>query len=393
MAHRVAAMQPTIFTAMTELALKHQAVNLGQGFPDFDPPDFIREAAIEAVRGPYNQYAPGVGQLPLRQAIATRMKNRYALSYKPQDEILITVGATEALAATMMGLLDPGDEVILFDPCFDSYRPAIEFAGGRTRSSVLRPPHWQIDPAALEALVSPRTRLLLLNSPQNPIGKVYSRAELERIAALCIRHDLIAVTDEVYEAILFDDQQHIPLASLPGMQERTLTISSLAKTFSVTGWKVGWAAGPAELIEALLRAKQFITFCGAAPLQIAGAEALGIGDEFYTELADDYRQRRDFLVEVLKDCALNVLPSQGTYYLMVDISTAGRGDDVEFCRWLVEEVGVAAIPASPFYTNPVEGKNLVRFTFCKSWPVLEEAAQRLKQGFAVPEINSGTPIN
>ncbi len=377
MARRVATMQPTIFTAMTNLANRYQAINLGQGFPDFDPPQFIRDAATAALNGPFNQYAPCSGQLPLRQAIAARMKNRYALSYDPQSEVLVTVGATEALSATMMGLLDPDDEVILFDPCFDSYRPVIEFAGGQARSCVLRPPDWRFTSEALEELITHRTKILLLNSPQNPIGKVFSHAELERIAALCIKHDLIAVTDEVYEAILFDGQQHTPLASLPGMKERTLTISSLAKTFSVTGWKVGWAAGPAELIEALLRAKQFTTFCGAAPLQIAGAKALEITDEFYCELAEDYRQRRDFLYDLLKTCGLDVLPSQGTYYLMVDISTAGRGDDETFCRWLVEKVGVAAIPASPFYADPAEGKNLVRFTFCKSWPVLEEAAKRL----------------
>jgi N-succinyldiaminopimelate aminotransferase len=366
---------------MTELAIKHAAVNLGQGFPDFDPPDFIRDAAVEALNGPYNQYAPGSGQLQLRQAIAARMTNHYQLTYDPQTEILVTVGATEALFASMMGLLNPGDEVILFEPCFDSYRPAIELAGGIPRSYILRPPEWQIDPACLEALISPRSRLLLLNSPQNPIGKVFGLTELAQIAALCIKHDLIAITDEVYESILFDEQRHIPLASLPQMQERTVTISSLAKTFSVTGWKVGWAAGPATLIEALLRAKQFVTFCGASPLQIAGATALKIGDNFYQGLAQDYSQRRDFLYALLKDCGMNVLQSQGTYYLMVDISNLNKGDDVAFCRWLVEEVGVAAIPASPFYTDPTEGQNLVRFTFCKSWPVLEEAARRLKQGF------------
>ncbi len=381
MAQRVATMQPTIFTTMTELAIKHAAVNLGQGFPDFDPPDFIRDAAIEALRGPYNQYAPGSGQPQLRQAIAARMANRYQLNYDPQSEVLVTVGATEALFAAMMGLLDPGDEVILFEPCFDSYRPAIELAGGKVCSYTLLSPQWQLDPTELESLISSRTRLVLLNSPQNPIGKVYNRAELDLIAGLCIKYNLIAITDEVYEAILFDGQQHIPLASLPQMQERTLTISSLAKTFSVTGWKVGWAAGPAELIEALLRAKQFITFCGASPLQIAGAKALEVGEEFYRKLSEDYCQRRDFLYCLLRDCGMNVLQSQGTYYLMADISDLGRGDDVEFCRWLVEKVGVAAIPASPFYANAIDGQHLVRFTFCKSWPVLEEAERRLKQEF------------
>ncbi|WP_020677106.1 aminotransferase class I/II-fold pyridoxal phosphate-dependent enzyme [Geopsychrobacter electrodiphilus] len=381
MALRVASMQPTIFSTMTQLAIKHEAVNLGQGFPDFDPPDFIRDAAIAALRGPYNQYAPGMGHLPLRQALAKRYTQRYHLNYDPQTEILVTVGATEALFATMMGLLDPGDEVILFEPCFDSYHPAIDFAGGVARSCVLRPPDWQFSSNDLENLISPRTKLLLLNSPQNPCGKVFCQEELELIAALCIRHDLIAVTDEVYEFITFDGHPHIPLASLPGMRERTLTISSLAKTFSVTGWKVGWASGPAELIEALLRAKQFITYCGAAPLQMAGAKALESVEEYYLDLAEDYRQRRDFLYAVLRDCGMHVLLSQGTYYLMVDISALGRGDDVAFCRWLTTEVGVAAIPASPFYADPADGQKLVRFAFCKSWPILEEAARRLRQSF------------
>lgn len=379
MASRVAMMQPTIFATMTALALEHRAVNLGQGFPDFDPPDFIRDAAVEALRGPFNQYAPGNGHLPLREAISARMTRRYRLDYDPQSEILVTVGATEALFAAMMGLLDPGDEVILFDPAFDSYRPAIEFAGGVPLSCVLHPPHWRLERDALESLISPRTRLLLLNNPQNPNGKVYSDAELELIAELCIRHDLVAVSDEVYEEIRFDGKPYRPLACLPGMRTRTLTISSLAKTFSVTGWKVGWVAGPPQLVEACLRAKQFVTFCGAAPLQIAGAAALGCDDEYFRELAEGYRKRRNFLADVLAQAGFNVLPCQGTYYLMVDITDAGHGDDREFCRWLVEEIGVAAIPASPFYADPAAGRNLVRFAFCKSWEALEEAARRLEK--------------
>jgi N-succinyldiaminopimelate aminotransferase len=382
MARRVAGMQPTIFSTMTQMAVQHNAVNLGQGFPDFDPPDFIRDAAISALRGPFNQYAPGRGMLQLRQALADRYARCYRLNYNPEDEILITVGATEALFATMMGLLDPGDEVILFEPCFDSYHPAIAFAGGVARPYILRPPHWRFDLTELENLLSPRTKLLLLNSPHNPIGKVFDHSELDQIAALCRKHDLIAVTDEVYEFITFDDRPHIPLAGLPGMRERTLTISSLAKTFSVTGWKVGWAAGPAPLVDAALRAKQFVTYCGTTPLQMAGVEALKIGEEFYLKLAEDYRRRRDFLFEHLMKCGLNVLESQGTYYLMVDIEKLGRGEDVAFCRWLTTEVGVAAIPASPFYSDTREGKDLVRFAFCKSWPLLEEAARRLQQGFS-----------
>lgn len=378
MAQRVARMQPTIFSTMTQLAQGYQAVNLGQGFPDHNPPGFIVEAAQAALHGPFNQYAPGNGHLPLRQAISRRMQQLYELNYHADAEILVTVGATEALFAAMMGLLDPGDEVILFDPCFDSYRPAIDFAGAQARSYVLRPPQWHIDAQQLESLVTPRTRLVLLNSPQNPIGKVFTRRELDIIAALCIKHDLIAVCDEVYEHIVFDDRPHLPLAGLPGMRQRSLCISSLAKTFSVTGWKVGWACGPRLLIDALLRAKQFVTYCGAAPLQIAGAEALQAPTDFYQQLVVDYEQKRDFLMDQFVRIGWQVLPCQGTYYLMVDIGGAGRGDDVAFCHWLVEKIGVAAIPASPFYADPQDGAQLVRFAFCKSAEVLEEAVKRLK---------------
>lgn len=378
MAQRVAGMSPTIFATMTELAQRHAAINLGQGFPDNDPPPFILAAAHAALDGPFNQYAPGSGHKPLRQAISSRMQQLYDLNYQADGEILVTVGATEALFAAMMGLLDPGDEVLLFDPCFDSYRPAISFAGAQARSYVLHPPQWQIDAQQLESLITPQTRLILLNSPQNPIGKVFTRNELEIIAALCIKHDLLAVCDEVYEHIVFDDQPHIPLASFPGMRERTLCISSLAKTFSVTGWKVGWACGPRLLIDALLRAKQFVTYCGAAPLQMAAATALQVEENFYRQLAQSYQQKRDFLVQQFTELGWPVATCQGTYYLMVDIREAKRGKDLEFCNWLVEKVGVAAIPASPFYADPQKGAHLVRFAFCKSPAVLEEAANRLK---------------
>ncbi|WP_199177397.1 aminotransferase class I/II-fold pyridoxal phosphate-dependent enzyme [Geothermobacter hydrogeniphilus] len=379
MARRAASLQPTIFTAMTDLANRHRAVNLGQGFPDFAAGEAIKRSAIRAIEKDCNQYAPGNGQPKLREAIAAKLHRQYRLRFDSKRQIAVTVGATEALFAALFGLLDPGDEVILFEPCYDSYRPAIGMAGGVSRPLTLRPPDWHVDLDELERLISPRTRLLLLNSPQNPIGKVFNREELRAIAELCVRHDVIAVTDEVYEHILFEGE-HIPLATLPGMAERTLTISSLAKTFSVTGWKVGWAAGPADLVEALLRVKQFITFCGAAPLQTAAAEALAAGEDFYHRLKEDYRQRRNFLCELLADVGLPPLTPQGTYFVCVDIGDLGRGNDIEFCRDLTERVGVAAIPVSPFCSHPDDGRDLVRFAFCKSWPVLEEAARRLRTG-------------
>ncbi len=377
MAQRVSHLGTTIFFEMTNLANQYGAVNLGQGFPDFSGPDFLKQAAIQAIQADINQYAPGSGRPALREAIAQKMARDYDLPVDPSSEVTVTSGATEAIFATILGLVNPGDEVILFEPYYDSYLPSIEFAGGVPRFYTLRPPNWELDPEALTALFSDKTRLIIVNTPHNPTGKVFSEAELGLIADLCQRYDVIALVDEVYEHIIFDGLKHTSLATLPGMAGRTVTISSAGKTFSMTGWKVGWAIAAPELTQALFRVHQFITYSGAAPLQEAVAAALNTEPAYYTELTAFYQANRDFLAGALQAAGLKPLTPQGTYFIMVDLSGLGFPDDVTFCRYLTTEIGVAAIPPSAFYLHPADGASLARFAFCKSRATLEEAARRL----------------
>lgn len=381
LAQRVQGFGATIFAEMTALANQHGAVNLGQGFPDFAAPDFIKEAARESIARDINQYAPASGQPRLRRALANKMQRHYGIEVDPDREITVTVGATEAIFAAIMGLVDPGDEVILFEPYYDSYLPSLQFAGGAPRFYTLQPPEWRLDAAALEALFNERTKMILLNTPHNPTGKVFSREELSLIARLCQEHDVIAVVDEVYEHIVFDGLQHHCLMSLPGMRHRTVAISSAGKTFSVTGWKAGWAVAAPELSQAIVRAHQFITYSGAAPLQEATAIAIERADElgYYEELGTMYQARRDVLLHALRGAGLQPITPRGTYFAMVDISDLGFDDDVAFCQYLTKEVGVAAIPPSAFYTTTSDGQMLARFAFCKSEAALEEAAQRLRR--------------
>lgn len=378
-AQRIQSFGTTIFQEMTELANAHHAVNLGQGFPDFPAPDFIKEAARQAISDEINQYAPGNGRSSLRLALSQKYQTQYGLEFNPDTEIVVTVGATEAIFATMIGLVDPGDEVILIEPYYDSYVPAVTMAGGIPRFLTLRAPDWHIDPDELEALFNDKTKLIVINTPHNPIGKVYSRAELELIARLCQQYDVIAMTDEVYEHLVYDGLTHIPLATLPGMFERTVTISSMGKTFSTTGWKVGWAVGPADLVTAVFRAHQFITYSGAAPLQEASAIALSYAAQssFYADLLTMYQNKRDCLIKSLREAGLQPITPQGTYFAMVKIDMLAFTNDVDFCRYLTTEIGVAAIPPSAFYHNPANGAGLTRFAFCKSDDVLAEAAKRL----------------
>ncbi|MCB8983872.1 MAG: aminotransferase class I/II-fold pyridoxal phosphate-dependent enzyme [Ardenticatenaceae bacterium] len=381
LAQRVRGFGTTIFQEMTELANAHNAVNLGQGFPDFAAPDFVKAAAQAAIAADVNQYAPGNGRLRLRQAIAADTQRRAGIPVNPETDVVVTVGATEAIFAAILGLVNPGEEVILIEPVYDSYVPAVIMAGGVPRFLTLRPPHWKVDIDALAQLFTPQTRAIVLNTPHNPIGKVYSRNELQMIAELCYRHDVVAVVDEVYEYLVYDDNEHISLAGLPGMRPRTLTISSLGKTFSVTGWKVGWAVGPRELITAVFRTHQFITYSGAAPLQEAAAVALetAVANTYYADLQKAYQARRDFLVEALQAAGLRPFVPQGAYFVMADISHLGFADDRAFCRYLTTEIGVAAIPPSAFYHHAADGAGMARFAFCKSDPVLAEAAQRLRR--------------
>jgi N-succinyldiaminopimelate aminotransferase len=378
MAQRVSNFGNSIFFEMTNLANQHQAVNLGQGFPDFPGPDFIKEAGIAAIQAEVNQYAPGSGRLNLREAIAEKVARHYGLAVDPASEVIVTHGATEAIFATILGLVDPGDEVIIFEPFYDSYLPAVQIAGGIPRTYVLRPPDWAIDLDRLAGLFSDKTKLILINTPHNPTGKVYTESELRFIADLCHQYDVLAVTDEVYEHIIFDGYTHCPMATLPGMAGRSVTISSIGKTFSVTGWKVGWAIGAPELVQAIFRVHQFMTYCGAAPLQEGATTALRIANDYYAELAAMYRQNRDFLLDALREAGLKPITPHGTYFMMVDISDLGFPDDVAFCRHLTTEIGVAAIPPSAFYQNPADGATLARFAFCKTRATLEAAASRLK---------------
>ncbi len=379
MAERVRNFGTTIFFEMTTLANQHHAVNLGQGFPNFPGPDFLKEAAIKAIQDDVNQYAPGSGQPRLREAIARKMARFYGLPVNPDTEVTVTTGATEAIFATILGLVNPGDEVIIFEPFYDSYLPAVQIAGGAPRFYTLRDPDWSIDPDRLAALFSDKTRLILINTPHNPTGKVYTEQELRLIADLCQKYDVVAVTDEVYEHIIFDDCKHVCMATLPGMSNRTVTISSAGKTFSMTGWKVGWTVAAPELTQALFRVHQFMTYSGATPLQEAVATALHASNDYYTELKAMYQSNRDFLVDTLRQAGLKPIAPKGTYFIIANIQELGFPDDVAFCRHLTAEVGVAAIPPSAFYYNPANGASLARFAFCKTRDVLEEAALRLRK--------------
>lgn len=379
LANRVRGFGTTIFTEMTALAVAHQAVNLGQGFPDFAAPDFVKEAARAAIAADINQYAPSSGRPNLKQAIAAKMLRQYGWEVDPVEEVLVTHGATEALFSAILGLIEPGDEVIIFEPFYDSYVPDVTLAGGTQRYYTLRQPDWAIDQDELAALFNEKTKLIIINTPHNPTGKVFSEAELAMIAALCQEYDVIALTDEVYEHIIFDGRRHHLMAQLPGMAERTLTISSLGKTFSVTGWKVGWIIGPPDLLLAAFRPHQFVTFCVAAPLQEAAATAVAAPEAYYTQLAVEYQAKRDFLMTVLQEVGLPPIIPFGTYFVMADISAQGFADDVAFCKYLTTQIGVAAIPPSAFYRQPADGAQLARFAFCKSQPALDEAAQRLQK--------------
>ncbi|HSN14337.1 MAG TPA: aminotransferase class I/II-fold pyridoxal phosphate-dependent enzyme, partial [Anaeromyxobacteraceae bacterium] len=336
----------SIFTEITALAVRSGAVNLGQGFPDFDAPDFVKEAAVRAIRDGHNQYARPYGVPALAEAIAAHQERFHGLRYDPLEEVTVAAGATEALHATLSGILEPGDEVVLFEPFYDAYRPDLAMAGATWRTVRLDPPGFALDAGALEAAVGPRTRAILVNTPHNPTGKVFTRAELEVIAGLCRRRDLVAITDEVYEHLAFD-APHLSLAALPGMRERTVVISSAGKTFGCTGWKIGWACAPPSLTAGVRAAHQFVTFTNGTPFQHAVAAALSADDAFYARLAADYLARRDALTAGLAAAGLDVLPVQGTYFAIADLGEGG--DDVEFCRTLPARCGVAAIPVSAFY--------------------------------------------
>lgn len=376
-AERLRDIPPTIFSEMSALAVRTGAINLGQGFPDRDGPPSVIGNAIEALRGGGNQYAPGIGIPALRQAIARHQHRHYGLELDPDTEVVVTTGCTEAIAAALLGLVNPGDEVIVLEPYYDSYLAMLQIAGAVRRPVTLRAPDFRLNLAEVRAAVTPRTRFLLVNTPHNPTGTVLSRAELEGLAAVAREHDLVVITDEVYEHLTFDGAQHVPVATLPGMAERTLTLSSAGKSYSFTGWKVGWATGPAHLVAGVLAAKQWLTFTSGAPLQPAIAHALDHEQEFPRELARDLQQRRDLLVEGLADAGLTALPPQGTYFATTDITHLGWPDGRAFCLSLPERAGVVAIPTQTFYDDADAGRQLVRWAFCKDREVIAEGTRRL----------------
>ena len=378
---RLAEFGTTIFAEMSALALSTGSINLGQGFPDTDGPEEVREAAVRALRdGRGNQYPPGPGVPELRAAVVAHQERRYGLAYDPDTEVLVTAGATEAIAAALLALVEPGDEVIALEPYYDSYAACVAMAGG-TRVPVTLRPHdgaFRLDLDELRAAVTDRTRLLLLNTPHNPTGTVLSRAELAAIAELAVERDLLVVTDEVYEHLVFDDAEHIPLASFPGMRERTVTISSAGKTYSFTGWKVGWVTASPALVTAVRSAKQYLTYVSAGPFQYAVAEALSLPDSYFAEFRADMLAKRNILAGGLEEAGLTVYRPAGTYFITADIRPLGESDGIAFCRTLPERAGVVAIPTAVFYDHRDQGAPFVRFAFCKQAPVLREAASRLK---------------
>ena len=376
-AQRVRSIPPTIFSEMSALAVRTGAINLGQGFPDADGPPSVIASAVAALEHGANQYAPGIGIPALRQAIARHQRRHYGIELDPDREVVVTTGCTEGIAAALLGLIDPGDEVVVLEPYYDSYLAMIEMCGAVRRPVTLRAPSFRLDVEALRMAIGPRTRAILLNTPHNPTGTVLTLQELQAVAVLAIEHDLIVITDEVYEHLVFDDHAHVPLATLPGMWERTLTLSSAGKSYSFTGWKVGWATGPSSLVSAVLAAKQWLTFTSGSPLQPAVAHALDHEPDFPAELARSLQKRRDLLVAGLSAAGLDARVPEGTYFATTDISHLGWEDGKSFCLALPERAGVVAIPNQAFYDDQDAGRHLVRWAFCKEPEVITAGVERL----------------
>lgn len=367
----------SVIREMTRVATEHGAINLAQGFPDFPCPELLKEAARRAIEADVNQYAVTWGTPRLRGALAEKYRSRYGLEVDAERELTVTCGATEAMASALLALVDPGDEVIVMEPFYENYGPDAELCGARPLPLRVEPPRFRIEVERLRALVTPRTRAIVVNTPNNPTGRVFDRFELEAIASVCRDHDLLAVTDEIYEHILYEGQ-HVPLATLEGMRERTVLVSSASKTFSVTGWRVGWVLAPPVLTGAIRKVHDFLTVGAPAPLQEGVAAALeGLGEDYYSGLARDYRERRDVLIAALARAGLRCLPPEGAYYVLADFSELSRADDGSFALELTRRAGVAAVPGSSFFSSPEAGRTLVRFAFCKRLETLREAGERL----------------
>jgi N-succinyldiaminopimelate aminotransferase len=378
MAQRLHGIPPTVFAEMSALAVRTNALNLGQGFPDQDGPSSVVEAAVDALRSGHNQYPPGRGTPELRAAVAAHQAAYYGIDLDPDTEVVVTTGATEGIAAALLGLVNPGDEVVVLEPFYDSYVACIQMAGAVRRPVTLKAPSFRLDIAALESAVTERTTAILVNSPHNPTGTVLSGDELAAIATVATEHDLIVITDEVYEHLVFDDHEHIPLCTLPDMWERTLSISSAGKTFSFTGWKIGWATGPQDLVRAVEAAKQWLTFSSGAPLQPAVTHALTKETGYFDALTRELQAKRDLLCAGLGELDMDVYVPEGTYFVTSDVRRYGYRDGLEFCLALPERAGVVAIPSQAFYDDLDEGRHMIRWAFCKETSVLEEGIRRLR---------------
>jgi aspartate/methionine/tyrosine aminotransferase len=369
----------SVIREMTRLAMLHDAINLAQGFPDFAAPEELKEAARRAIANDVNQYPITWGAQGFRHAIAREYRERYGMTWvDPERDVTVTCGSTEAMAASMLGVLDPGDEVVYFEPFYENYGPDAVLSGAVPRLVTLRAPDWTFDEAELATAFNDRTRGIVINTPNNPTGKVFTREELDVIAALCQRWGVVVFTDEIYEHIVYDGAVHVPPATVPGLEDRTVTISALSKTYAVTGWRVGWVVAPTQLSRGIRTVHDFLTVAAAAPLQEAGEVALSFPAEYYRRTADEYRERRDLWIDTLREVGFGVEPPAGAYYVMADISGFGFPDDVRFSRHLAEDVGVAVVPGSSFYSPPEKGAQLVRFAFCKKLETLKEAGERLR---------------
>jgi aspartate/methionine/tyrosine aminotransferase len=373
----------SVIREMTRLNQLHGGVNLSQGFPDFPAPSVVKDAACAAIQSDINQYAVTWGARPLREAIAREFTRRHGVPVVPDEQVTVCCGATEAMMATMMAVIDPGDEVVIFEPFYENYGPDAILSGAIPRYVMLHEPDWSFDPDELAAAFNDRTKAIILNTPNNPTGKVFTREELGIIATLCRKWDVIAISDEIYEHIVYDGCEHVPIASIEGMSDRTVTINSLSKTYSVTGWRVGWTISPVTLTGAIRKVHDFLTVGAAAPLQEAGVAALGVPDAYYADLATGYRRRRDMLLDILERHHFLCYKPHGAYYIMTDIAGFGFRDDVEFARYLVTDVGVAAVPGSSFYRNAAAGRTKLRFCFCKRDETLAEADRRMA-ALAIP---------
>ena len=384
-ARRVSSFADSVFGEMTRLARLHNAVNLSQGFPDFEAPQAIKDAACAAIQAEQNQYAPPYGTLALRDAIAKDFERRFGVPLIADEQVTVCCGSTEAMMAVMLSCLDPGDEVIVFEPFYENYGPDAILAGATPRYVRLREPAWSFDPDELKKAFNNRTRAIVINSPNNPTGKVFSREELQTIADLCQRWDVLAIADEIYDRIVYAGHSHVPMASLPGMAERTVTTNGLSKTYSVTGWRIGWAISPPALTGGIRKIHDFLTVAAPTPFHDAGVAALSLADHFYTQLAADYQSKRDLMLDILQRHGFTIYPPSGAYYVMTDVSQFGFASDSEFAQYLVKEVGVATVPGSSFYIDPASAPQTLRFCFSKRDETLHEADKRL----AKLSINAG----